>query len=145
VVAVVRHQDARLLGGLDDGRPLGHAHRHALDGQVDEIRAHSEEGAREMGSLEDCRTPSSPAPSSLAPLFRYSSNSDLNFLIPLTIGAAQLSLSTQIVLPVIWSERSRRRSRSSGLPWPRRIRSRMRVVQAVPSRHWVHWAQLSWA
>src|SRR5256885_9435978 len=31
------------------------------------------------------------------------------------------------------------------LPRPARIRSRILVVQAVPSRHWVHWAHDSWA
>ncbi len=65
--------------------------------------------------------------------------------MPLTIGAAQESLSTQIVLPVMFSARSSSSSRSSAVPFPARIRSRILVVQAVPSRHWVHWAQDSWA
>ncbi len=32
VIAVVRHQNAGLFGGLDDSRPLGDAHRGAIDG-----------------------------------------------------------------------------------------------------------------
>src|SRR5213079_3070786 len=43
--------------------------------------------------------------------------------MPLTTGAAHESESTQIVFPVMFSERSRSRSRSVGLPWPARIRS----------------------
>ena len=65
--------------------------------------------------------------------------------MPLTIGAAQESLSTQIVLPVMFSDRSSSNWKSSCFPFPARIRSRMRVVHAVPSRHCVHWAQDSWA
>src|SRR2546430_7839184 len=65
--------------------------------------------------------------------------------MPETTGAAQESESTQIVFPVMLSERSSRRSRSVAFPWPERIRSRILVVQAVPSRHWVHWAHDSWA
>ena len=36
----------------------------------------------------------------------YASNSERNFRIPLTTGAAQESLRTQIVFPVMFSERS---------------------------------------
>ena len=36
------------------------------------------------------------------------------------------------------------RSRSAGLPEPRRIRSSTRSIQVVPSRQGVHWPQDSW-
>src|SRR5213078_2460453 len=40
VVAVVRHEHPRLLGGLDHERPLGNAHGHAVDREVDELVGH---------------------------------------------------------------------------------------------------------
>ena len=66
-------------------------------------------------------------------------------MIPETTGVAHESLNTQIVLPVMLSAISIRVSRSSCVPSPATIRSRIFVVHAVPSRHWVHCAQLSWA
>src|SRR6266542_3485422 len=90
-------------------------------------------------------TDQTPTIEGLRALEMYASNSDLNFWIPLTTGAAQESLSTQIVFPVMFSERSSSRSRSSAFPFPARMRSSTLVVHAVPSWHWVHWAQDSWA
>src|SRR5437879_1162267 len=40
VVAVVRDEDVRLLGGLDDERSLRDADRHVVDGEVDELVRH---------------------------------------------------------------------------------------------------------
>ncbi len=40
MVAIVRHEHARLLGGLDHERPLGDAHRDSVDREVDEIVGH---------------------------------------------------------------------------------------------------------
>src|SRR5213075_1831347 len=65
--------------------------------------------------------------------------------MPLTIGAAHESESTQIVLPVMFSDKSSSRSRSMAFPSPARMRSMILVVHAVPSRHCVHWAHDSCA
>src|SRR5512133_3164158 len=73
------------------------------------------------------------------------SKSPRNFLMPDTTGVAHESLSTQIVLPVMFSAISSSVSRSSGVPSPATMRSRIFVVHAVPSRHCVHCAQLSCA
>ena len=65
--------------------------------------------------------------------------------MPDTTGVAHESLSTQIVLPVMFSPIESSVSRSSLVPSPATMRSRIFVVHAVPSRHCVHCAQLSWA
>jgi len=40
VVAIVRHEDAGLLRGLDHERALGHAYRDAVDRQRDQFVGH---------------------------------------------------------------------------------------------------------
>src|ERR1700722_9016991 len=75
----------------------------------------------------------------------WASNSSRNLLMPDTTGTAQESLSTQIVLAVMLSAMSRSVSRSAWVPCPASMRSMILVVHAVPSRHCVHWAQLSCA
>src|SRR5689334_11603296 len=138
MVAVVRHEDAGLLGGLDDGRALGHTHRCTVDDYVDEFVCHAFSRCLESGPYTAANA------GSRAPWI-YASNSWRNFWIPLTIGAAQESLSTQMVLPVMLSDRSSNSWKCSCFPLPARMRSRILTDQAVPSRHWVHWAQDSWA
>src|SRR4029077_8079590 len=138
MVAVVRDENAGLLGGLDDRGALRHRDAGSFNRDCDELVSHGLFGLiRQFNHT--------PASTGFRAFETYASNSDRNFWIPLTTGAAQESLNTQIVLPVMFSERSRRRSRSSGFPLPARIRSSTFVVHAVPSRHWVHWAHDSWA
>jgi hypothetical protein len=50
----------------------------------------------------------------------------------------------QMVLPSFQAEICRSRSMSSGTPWPATMRSMMRCIQPMPSRHGVHWPQDSW-
>src|SRR5207244_12418652 len=119
-------EDAWLPGGRGDLGPRRDAHGPPVDGGSDPLVAHA--------TMTGFRRPA-----------MSSSNSFLNFLIPDTTGAAHESDSTQIVFPVMFSERSSSRSRSASLPCPERIRSRILVVHAVPSRHWVHWAHDSCA
>src|SRR5690606_3810020 len=73
---------------------------------------------------------------------RYSSR---NFLIELATGAAAESLSTQIVVPVMFRPRSSSVSRSASVPCPLSIRRRILTSHAVPSRQGVHWPQDSCA
>jgi len=69
----------------------------------------------------------------------------LNFLIPDTTGAAHESDNTQIVLAGHVIGEIEQQVQVGRLPLPDRIRSRIFVVHAVPSRHWVHWAHDSCA
>ena len=40
MIAVMRHEDARLLRGLDDKRPRRHTDRRAVDGEIDHAVSH---------------------------------------------------------------------------------------------------------
>src|SRR5262249_8888629 len=78
----------------------------------------------------------------------YSSISGRNFAIAFLIGHAAPSASPQIVVPgmipmlLAFGERMR----SSWIrPPPALMRFRVLYIHDVPSRHGVHWPQLSWA
>ena len=58
-------------------------------------------------------------------------------------GQAAASPRAQMVWPSIWVETSSSRSISVGSASPIAIRSSTRHIQPVPSRHGVHWPQLS--
>src|SRR5512141_1669884 len=131
MIAIVWNQDANTLCRFEDRRPLGHAHRSSFDRQIDHLHVSHQ---ATCDSTEWTRLP-----------WISDSNSERNFLIPETTGTAHESLSTQMVVPVMLSARESNVSRSSIVPWPSRIRSTIFVIHAVPSRHCVHWPQLSWA
>src|ERR1700694_769085 len=131
VVAVVRNEDSRSLRRLENRCAVGHADRAPLD--------------RETHHLGLCHQATAAITGWKRLPWINASNSLRNFLIPDTTGTAHESLSTQIVFPVICSAMSSIVSRSSIVPCPSRMRSMILVVQAVPSRHCVHCAQLSWA
>src|SRR5437016_6330502 len=131
MIAVVWDQNSHCLGGLENHSPFSDADRPAFDREVHHLLLGHYATAAVTGWKR-------------RPWIR-ASNSLRNFLIPDTTGTAHESLSTQMVLPVICSAMSSSVSRSSMVPSPSLMRSRILVVQAVPSRHWVHCAQLSWA
>src|ERR1051325_658590 len=128
MVAIVRNEYAGVLGRLEDRRPRGDANLPSLDGEIDHVSHQATAGTRKCFFF-----------------LINASKSPRNFLSPDTTGVAHESLSTQIVLPVMLSAISSSVSRSSGVPSPATMRSRILVVHAVPSRHCVHWAQLSCA
>ena len=71
----------------------------------------------------------------------YSSNSGRNFLIAFFTGHAAPSDSPQIVVPgmiPIESRNFQQQIEIFQLPRPERMRSRIFVIQLVPSRHGVH-------
>lgn len=75
------------------------------------------------------------------PLLMYSSNSARYLLIAVLIGQAAPSARPQMVVPGIVpmdAEISSSKSISLNLPCPARIRSRILVDHAVPSRQGVH-------
>src|SRR5689334_20035833 len=131
VVAVVRHEHTRVLCRLEDRRPRRNGDLPSLD--------------RERYARWSVCHQATAGTSTVRFVLMSASKSPRNFLSPDTTGVAQESLSTQIVLPVMLSAIESSVSRSSGVPSPATMRSRIFVVHAVPSRHCVHWAQLSCA
>ena len=133
VVAVVRHEHAGVLRRLEDRRARRDGDLPSLDRERYTIA-----GASAI------RPP--PARGSMR----------LRLDQRLEVGAELLDAATR---PAPRTSRSARRSscrsccrrstssvsRSSGVPSPATMRSRIFVVHAVPSRHCVHCAQLSWA
>src|SRR5690348_12940203 len=127
MIAVVRDQHAGGLRRLEDRRAVRYGDRPALDREVHHL--HVRHQATCAGTM--CTF-----------FFLMSaSKSPRNFCIPDATGVAHESLSTQMVLPVMFSASSSRVSRSSVAPSPATIRSRIFVVHAVPSRHCVHCAR----
>src|SRR5687768_15206717 len=135
MIAVVRNQDADGLRGFQDRRARRHGNLTAFDRQVHHRRV--------GGGSSHQATIAGTACTVLRVI--SASNSPRNFCSPETTGAAHESLNTQIVLPVMSSARLISVSKSSMVPSPATMRSRIFVVHAVPSRHCVHWAQLSCA
>src|ERR1700722_16901435 len=74
----------------------------------------------------------------------YPLNSSPNLAMKLWVGQAQASPKAQIVRPAIWSATLFRSAPSSGLASPCTMRAVIFFIQREPSRHGVHWPQLSW-
>src|SRR6266516_3116876 len=77
-------------------------------------------------------------------LVARAANSAGNFWTKLCVGHAQASPKAQIVRPAILSPIVFKVFGSSVTPPPRSIRSVIFCIQSEPSRHGVHWPQLSW-
>src|SRR5690606_21271591 len=73
---------------------------------------------------------------------RYS-NSSQKWRRKPCIGQAAASPKAQMVWPSIWPAAARSMCRSSTVALPSATRVTMRYIQPVPSRHGVHWPQLS--
>src|SRR6195952_5303789 len=117
MVAIMGYEHARVSRGLEDRGPVRHTDRAALDRQVHHLHVrHQATCAGTMWTLF---------------FLMSASKSRRNFWIPDTTGVAQESLSTQIVLPVMLSAIDSSVSRSSVVPSPATMRSRIFVVHAV--------------
>jgi len=102
VVAVVRHENARQPRGLENRGAGRHVHLLPFNGECDA------RGIRHYAAAV--------APIGHRLPLMCASNSSRNFLSPETMGTAQESLSTQMVVPVMFVESSCRVSRSSMTP-----------------------------
>src|SRR5690606_7204247 len=134
MVAVVRDAHAELLGRLDDARAFRDLDRTAVDRTGDRVLRFvgCQPVPRLLRSAGLTRRPdrivivqaatvaADPLPPRISA--RYSSR---NFLIELATGAAAESLSTQIVVPVMFRPRSSSVSRSASVPCPLSIRRRI--------------------
>src|SRR5690606_32573879 len=145
VVAESRDRDPGLVGGLDDHRALGGGQLDAVDEDGDvvrrQVRVH-----RLRAHATASRATTTPAASSSTrkrPLRIAYSNSWRKWRMKPCTGQAAASPNAQMVWPSIWPAALRSISRSSVVARMSAIRTSMRYIQPVPSRHGVHWPQLS--
>src|SRR5690606_13274894 len=146
VVAEARDRDARLVGGLDDHRALGRGQLDAVDEDGDvvrrEVRVHRL-GAHATASI-GATVPAASSSTRNRPWTIAYSNSCRKWRMKPCTGHAAASPNAQMVWPSIWPAAVRSISRSSSVARLSAMRVSMRYIQPVPSRHGVHWPQLSW-
>src|SRR5690606_7588039 len=145
VVAEARDRDPGPVRGLDDHRSLGRGELDAVDEdgdvvgrevRIDGLGAHATSA---FGTTVPLRWSSTRN----RPLTILYSNSSQKWRRKPCTGQAAASPKAQMVWPSIWPAAARSMCRSSTVARPSTTRVTMRHIHPVPSRHGVHWPQLS--
>src|SRR5690606_34505731 len=145
VVAEARDRDAGLVGGMDDHRALGRGELDAVDEDGDVVRRQVRVHGLRAHAATCLRTtvPSRSSSTRKRPFTMRYSNSPQKWRRKPCIGHAAASPKAQMVWPSICPAAARSMCRSSTVAVPSTTRLTMRYIQPVPSRHGVHWPQLS--